>query len=94
MFSYCSNSNAHAHAHQARIRTWDWASPTTSRFAGDIVAFAVSAKLYPPSSKKEDFSFSDVFDPVTFGGARFCEARVFSFFSTVAEGGSAAFTDE
>lgn len=30
--------------------------------------------------------FSDTFDPVTFGGARFCEARVYSFFSAVAPG--------
>jgi dipeptidase len=29
------------------------------------------------------FSFSDVYDPVTFSGARVCEARVWSFFSAV-----------
>jgi dipeptidase len=32
-----------------------------------------------------DFSFSDVYDPVTFSGARFSEARVWSMFSRVAD---------
>ena len=31
------------------------------------------------------FSFSDVYDPVTFEGARFCEARVWYVFSQIAD---------
>ena len=31
------------------------------------------------------FSFSDIYDPVTFSGARFCEARVWSIFNHVAD---------
>ena len=30
------------------------------------------------------FSFSDVYDPVDFSGARFCEARVWHIFRTLA----------
>lgn len=33
-----------------------------------------------------NFSFSDVYDPVTFGGARFCEARVWTFFNHITTG--------
>lgn len=35
------------------------------------------------SGTDEAFSFSDTYDPVTFSGARFCEARVWSFFTAV-----------
>ena len=35
------------------------------------------------SGSDETFSFSDTYDPVTFSGARFCEARVWSFFTAV-----------
>ncbi len=31
----------------------------------------------------ESFSFSDVYNPVNFGGARFCDARVWSFFRKI-----------
>jgi dipeptidase len=31
----------------------------------------------------EDFSFSDTYAPVSFGGARFCEIRVWSFFRSI-----------
>jgi dipeptidase len=74
-----------AHANQARIRTFPRDSNDTI-FAQDVVTFARSKNLYPNSSAAWDFSFSDVFDPITFGGARFCEARVWSFFSKVAPG--------
>nr|MCU0362432.1 C69 family dipeptidase [Bacteroidales bacterium] len=35
------------------------------------------------NGKDEDFSFSDVYAPLDFGGARFCEARVWSGFNMV-----------
>lgn len=71
-----------AHANQARIRSFPRNRPDESLFAADVVDFARGLGLYDGSDA--DFSFSDVYDPVTFGGARFCEARVFSFFSAVA----------
>ncbi|MCF6342803.1 MAG: C69 family dipeptidase, partial [Bacteroidales bacterium] len=36
--------------------------------------------------KDKDFSFSDVYAPVSFGGARFCEIRVWTMFNKVAPG--------
>jgi dipeptidase len=46
-----------------------------------VVSFARTAGFY--QGDDASFSFSDVYDPVTFDGARFCEARVWSFFSTI-----------
>jgi hypothetical protein len=34
----------------------------------------------------KDFSFSDVYAPVDFGAARFCDARVWAGFNKVADG--------
>lgn len=70
-----------AHANQARIRTFPRNDPTW-KHSQDVVSFAREQGIYHGSDK--DFSFSDVYDPVTFEGARFCEARVFSFFKSVA----------
>ena len=50
-------------------------------FAPDVVSFAVSKGLYPSTADPLAFSFSDVYNPLTFEGARACEARVWSFFS-------------
>ena len=50
-------------------------------YSNDVISFARKIKAF--SGKDEEFSFSDVYDKVTFSGARFCEARVWSFFSAV-----------
>lgn len=71
-----------AHANQARIRKFQRDKPDSVRYASDVVTFAREHGFYDGTD--EDFSFSDVYDPVTFSGARFCEARVFTFFSSVA----------
>ena len=74
-----------AHANQARITTFlPCDDPTTCRAAADVVDFAVANDLWDPNSGG-DFSFSDVYDPVTFEGARFCEARVWYVFSQIAD---------
>merc|ERR1712137_660422 len=70
-----------AHANQARIRTFP-RNDSAWKYSEDVVSFAREHGIYHGSD--EDFSFSDVYDPVTFEGARFCEARVFSFFKSVA----------
>lgn len=69
------------HANQARITTFPLNDPDNCLYSDDVVSFAKENGLY--SGRDEDFSFSDVYDPVTFEGARFCEARVWSFFSSV-----------
>ncbi len=47
-------------------------------YAADVISFARRRGYY--QGRDEDFSFSDVYAPLDFGGARFCEARVWSFF--------------
>ncbi|MBS3806099.1 MAG: C69 family dipeptidase [Bacteroidales bacterium] len=86
-----------AHANQARIRTFPLADQeesiqfsnidkifneeVTTVYADDVISFAKEKGFY--EGKNEDFSFSDTYAPMTFGGARFCEARVWSFFRDV-----------
>lgn len=69
------------HANQARITTFPLDDPINCLYSSDVISFAKKIDLY--HGNNEDFSFSDIYDPVTFDGARFCEARVWSFFSTI-----------
>ena len=69
------------HANQARIMTFDQTDSENVMFATDVISFARQIGVYDGAD--EDFSFSDVYDPVSFDGARFCEARVWSYFSTL-----------
>ncbi|KAL1527248.1 hypothetical protein AB1Y20_015924 [Prymnesium parvum] len=71
-----------AHANQARITRFQPCLPADCLAAPDVVSFAVAHGLYDGAAA--DFSFSDVYDPLTFGGARFCEARVWYIFSQIA----------
>ncbi len=80
-----------AHANQARITTFDyqkknkWFDKTQTVFnSKDVITFAREKEYF--SGKDEDFSFSDTYAPVGFGGARFCEIRVWAFFNAVADG--------
>jgi dipeptidase len=76
------------HANQARItvfpfqKTNKWDDPEQTVFHSlDVITFARTHGFY--KGKDEEFSFSDVYNPVNFGGARFCDARVWSFFRKV-----------
>ena len=89
-----------AHANQARITTFPLAdgkksitfqdienvfdSEVECVYADDVITFAREKGYF--DGKDEDFSFSDTYAPVSFGGARFCEVRVWSFFRSVKEG--------
>ncbi|MCF8229927.1 MAG: C69 family dipeptidase [Bacteroidales bacterium] len=53
-------------------------------YAADVISFAKDNGLY--KGKDKDFSFSDVYAPVDFGGARFCEIRVWTMFNNVKDG--------
>ena len=77
-----------AHANQARITTFpiqeknDWFNKEQTTFhSPDVISFAKEKGYYEGEDK--DFSFSDVYAPVDFGGARFCEMRVWSFFKDI-----------
>ncbi len=86
-----------AHANQARIRTFPLANGKTSItskqlnklfnpevetvYAYDVISFARQMKYF--NGKDADFSFCDAYNPIEFGGARFCEVRVWSFFNSI-----------
>ena len=72
-----------AHANQARITTFPHNDLENYRFSADVVSFAKEHGFYPKTASDADFSFSDVYAPLTFDGARLCEMRVWSFFRSV-----------
>jgi dipeptidase len=85
------------HANQARITTFplsDGKKSITSKqldkindpavetvYAYDVIDVARNHGWF--SGKDADFSFSDAYCPLNFGGARFCDARVWSGFNMV-----------
>lgn len=78
------------HANQARITTFpfqkknDWNDPNQTVYHSmDVISFAKKQGFYRGGD--EAFSFSDVYNPLKFGGARFCDARVWSFFRNVSK---------
>lgn len=89
-----------AHANQARITTFpkeDCIRSISSKnldkifdpsvevvYSHDVISYARGQNLY--SGSDDDFSYSDAYNPVNFGGARFCDARVWAFFNRVADG--------
>ncbi|MFO7368873.1 MAG: C69 family dipeptidase [Bacteroidales bacterium] len=72
------------HANQSRITTFPLNDPENCLYSKDVISFARSKGYF--SGNDEDFSFSDAYAPVDFGGARFCDARVWSGFRKVADG--------
>lgn len=86
-----------AHANQARITQFPLENGTSSItsknldkifnpevevvYAHDIISFARSKNYF--NGLDAEFSFVDAFDPLDFGGLRFCEARVWSIFRRV-----------
>ncbi len=72
------------HANQARITTFPLNDPANCLYAKDVISLAREKGWF--SGKDKDFSFSDVYAPVTFSGARACDARVYAGFRKVASG--------
>ena len=75
-----------SHANQARTRTFKAEDPDNFLFAKDVITFAQQKGYFPKSSPASEFSFADAYDPISFGGARFCEARVWNIFNHLTEG--------
>ena len=88
-----------SHANQARITTFPLKAKNTissknmkkmfnkeieNIYSEDVITFARKMKWF--TGKDSDFSFSDTYAPVGFGGARFCEIRVWSMFNDVQDG--------
>jgi dipeptidase len=88
-----------AHANHARITTFPKEDGTRSIssknlekisdsnvevvYAHDVISFAREKGYF--NGKDAEFSFSDVYAPLDFGAARFCELRVWSMFSKVSD---------
>lgn len=89
------------HANQARITTFPLADgkiSVTSKdfdrflknkeietiYSEDVITFAREKGYF--KGKDKNFSFSDTYAPVDFGGARFCEMRVWTMFNRVTGG--------
>ena len=72
------------HANQARITTFPLNDKKNCMYSPDVITFAREKGWYKGEDK--DFSFSDVYAPVDFNAARFCDARVWSGFNKVAGG--------
>lgn len=86
-----------AHANHARITTFPLDNGKTSIstknikkifdasiqcvYAEDVITFARAKNFF--TGKDSEFSFSDAYAPLDFGGARFCEARVWAVFNRV-----------
>ncbi|MDL2320152.1 C69 family dipeptidase [Alistipes sp. OttesenSCG-928-B03] len=73
-----------AHANHARITQFPMNDPENCIFSKDVISFAREMGYF--NGKDEEFSFSDTYAPLDFSGMRGCEARVWAFFRTVADG--------
>jgi dipeptidase len=69
-----------AHANQARIHRFPLDDPENCMYSKDVISFA-RERGYFSGRKDEDFSFAKAYNPIEWGGLRFCEARVWSFFN-------------
>lgn len=69
------------HANQARITQFPLNDKENCLYAIDVIKYAREKGWYKGEDK--DFSFSDIYAPVNFEGARFCEARVWCGFNRV-----------
>ena len=77
-----------AHSNQARITVFPRFDPDNCLYAHDVVELAKEKGVYvsaPDDPEDLKFSFSDVYDPVGFMGARASDARTWAIFSALAE---------
>ena len=79
------------HANQARITTFPLNDPENCLYSPDVISFAKESGFYKGADK--NFSFADAYAPLDFSGLRACEARVWSAFNRVTEGGMKEYID-
>ena len=68
-----------AHANQSRITTFNPKDTKNVMCSKDVISFARKKGWF--NGKDKDFSWRDTYAPADFGGRRFCDARVWSFFN-------------
>ncbi len=73
-----------AHANQSRITRFPLDDPDNCLYAKDVISFARRMGYF--DGEDAEFSFRDAYNPIDFGGARACEARVWSVFNTFSDG--------
>lgn len=68
-----------AHANQSRIHQFPLKDRENCLYSKDVISFAREKGYF--KGKDEDFSFSKAYNPLDWGGLRFCEARVWSYYN-------------
>lgn len=68
-----------AHANQSRIHQFPLDDPENCIYSPDVISFAREKGYF--SGMNKDFSFADAYNPLDFGGLRYCEARVWGFYN-------------
>lgn len=69
------------HANMARITTFPLNDTENCLYSKDVISFARGMGYF--SGKDEEFDFAAAYNPMDFGGIRFCDGRVWSMFRRV-----------
>ena len=72
-----------AHANQARIRQFPLKDKENCRYSKDVIKFAREMGYF--DGKDSEFDFASAYCPADFGGLRYCDARVWSYFNMYAD---------
>ena len=75
-----------AHANQSRIHQFDLNDKENVMYSADVISFAREKGYF--SGLNKDFSFANAYNPLDFGGLRFCEARVWSYYNMFTDRGN------
>ena len=75
------DGNISGHANQARITTFPLDDSENCIYSDDVISFAREKGYF--NGKDEEFDFAAAYNPLDFGGIRFCDARVWSMFRRV-----------
>ncbi len=72
------------HANQSRIHQFMKLPKDQVLYSKDVISLARKMKLF--DGKDEDFDFANTYCPLDFGGARYCEARVWAVYNRFTDG--------
>lgn len=73
-----------AHANQSRITRFNMKDKKNVMYSKDVIKFAREKGYF--SGKDSEFSFRDAYNPLDFGGVRYCDTRVWSIFNRLCGG--------
>lgn len=73
-----------AHANQARVRQIDWNDTENWMWSEDLVDFAIEMGWFGADQPLDEFSFVDIYNPLTCESLLLCEGRVWSIFRRAA----------